>query len=192
MKLTLKGASFSKGWSRSLLKAQTNFARHPLQIPRNEKHHGFHEQWRNNPLLFNQSTLTSKQKALGWGVEGIFPSHRCQPLPSTKDPSAMCTNSTVSTCFGILATALLSHRHQSQVFPQSPLPPLFLYLFLETILWLWLFYLGSLLSQLLNKLQILQNTASKAISNCNATTSSKITSGYNTIHMHKLYRLWLS
>lgn len=51
------------------------------------------------------------------------------------------------------------------------------------------YYMGSVLSQLLNKLQILQNTASRVITNCNTETSSKITSGYNAIQMHKLYSL---
>lgn len=160
---------------------------------RKERNHSFHKQYKIN-LLFSQGriNLQTNKKALGSGrnFQIKYPS----PLPQLKILLPFTWNKQYPPALDAHHLLFSPIEHWIQVFLQSPLPTFvfLIYLLKKNTLWVWLFYLGSVLSQLLNKLQILQNTASRAISNCNATTSSKITSGYNTIHMHKLYRLWLS
>lgn len=137
MKPTIKVSGFWKGWRCSSLKPQAYPAGCPSssapQISpvqcwdsRNEKHPSFHEQWQNNLLLFSQRQM-NLQTALESGRD--FWIKDASPLSLSKSLLPFALTKRYPPALESLSPARLSHRHWSQVFLQSPLPPLFLYLF---------------------------------------------------------------
>lgn len=131
-------SGFRKGWGCSSQKpqtypARTPFFKCPLDLPYNPGTPRMRNitASRNNAnnylLLYNQREMNLQTESPGVG-EG-FPNQRCQPPPSIKDPSAICTNSRVFTCLAILATCFSLPSAPNQAFLQSPLLPLLLHLF---------------------------------------------------------------
>lgn len=99
---------------------------------KNEKHPSFHKQCLNNLLLFNQRQMNLQTESPGFWEE--FVNQSCQPQPPPKKillPFALTKQHPPASEF--LPPARLPHWHQSQVFLQSPLPPLFLYLFFKKL-----------------------------------------------------------